>query len=173
MFRLAQRQDLPRMVEIYNQVIDRRTVTADLEPVTVAQRQSWFDFHDRNAKYPLWAVELNGAVVGWCSYSQFYTRQAYDATTEISFYLDNSVQGRGLGRRTVAFLIEQMPAYGMQTLLGYVFGDNKPSLAVLEKSGFQRYGLLPRVADMQSHSEDLVILGYQLKKLKKITPRFY
>lgn len=39
MFCLAIQNDLPRILEIYNQVIERRTVTADLEPATVESRQ--------------------------------------------------------------------------------------------------------------------------------------
>lgn len=35
-FRKAVHADLPRIVEIYNQIIPSRLATADLEPVTVA-----------------------------------------------------------------------------------------------------------------------------------------
>ena len=35
MFRFAQADDLARILEIYNQVIERRTVTADLEHATM------------------------------------------------------------------------------------------------------------------------------------------
>lgn len=54
-----------------------------------------------------------------------------------------------------------MPAHDLKTLLGFVFGNNAPSLGLLEKKGFQRYGLLPQVADMETHQEDLVILGFR------------
>ncbi|MDG6240601.1 hypothetical protein Q7378_10670 [Glaesserella parasuis] len=43
MFRLAQQDDLTRILEIYNQVIKRRTVTADLVPATKESRQTWFN----------------------------------------------------------------------------------------------------------------------------------
>ena len=43
--------DLPAIVAIYNSTIESRQSTADLQPVTVAERQAWFDAHD--GKRPL------------------------------------------------------------------------------------------------------------------------
>lgn len=58
MFRLAKHNDLMKIVEIYNQNIASKQVTADLYPVTVEERQLWLDFHMKHSdKYPLWVVE--------------------------------------------------------------------------------------------------------------------
>lgn len=161
MFRLTTQNDLPRILEIYNQVIERRTVTADLEPATIESRQAWFNFHLNNPKYPLWVYEIENQVVAWCSYSPFYDRSAYDVCAEISFYLDKAFHGKGIGKQCVNFLIEQMPTYQLKTLIAFVFGGNTQSLGLLNRMGFSTWGKLPKVADMQDHFEDLVILGYQ------------
>ena len=161
MFRLAEANDATRILAIYNQVIDRRTVTADLQPATLESRNAWFNLHLTSTKYPLWVYELDGEVVAWCSYSQFYSRSAYDGSAEISFYLDQAIHGKGIGKQCVQFLIEQMPHYQLHTLLAFVFGNNSQSLGLLNRMGFEPWGTLPRVADMQDHFEDLVILGYK------------
>ncbi len=161
MFRLSTADDLPRILDIYNQVIARRTVTADLQPVTRADRQNWFDFHRNSSKYPLWVYEADNHVLGWCSYSPFYQRAAYDGAAEVSFYLDKAVQGKGIGKLCVGFLIEQMLAYRLHTLLAFVFGSNAQSLGLLHRMGFEIWGRLPQVADMQDHFEDLVMLGFK------------
>ena len=44
---LAQREDLPEIVAIYNSTIASRQVTADLQPVSVAEREAWFVAHQR------------------------------------------------------------------------------------------------------------------------------
>ncbi|STZ75385.1 Putative phosphinothricin acetyltransferase YwnH [Bergeriella denitrificans] len=41
----ARQQDLPAIVEIYNSTVATRQSTADLSPVSVAERQVWFDAH--------------------------------------------------------------------------------------------------------------------------------
>ena len=161
MFRLATQADFPAILAIYNQVIESRIVTADLVPATEESRRAWFDFHLASKKYPIWVLEQAGEVVGWCSYSQFYSRSAYDGTAEISFYVDNKQHGKGLGKACIEFLKAEMPNHQLHTLLAFVFGNNTPSIHALQKNGFTPWGNLPRVADMQSHFEDLVILGYQ------------
>lgn len=159
MFRLAKENELPQILKIYNQVIECRTITADLESATIKSREDWFAHHLSHPKYPIWVYELDGKVVAWCSYSQFYSRAAYDGSSEISFYLDKAVHGKGIGKACVNFLIEQMPNYQLHTLLAFVFGNNAQSLGLLNKMGFEIWGKLPQVADMETHFEDLVILG--------------
>lgn len=162
MFRLAEQQDLAKIVEIYNQNIESKKVTADLTAVSVKDRQAWFDFHVKHwAKYPLWVVEQDGQVNAWCSYSVFYGRQAYEETTEISFYIDKNCQGQGLGHKIIQFLISQMPHYQITTLLAFVFEENHKSVALLHNYGFKQLGVLPNVANMQTGYQSLVILGYQ------------
>ena len=52
MIRTALLQDLPEIVAIYNTSIPGRKVTADLEPVSVENRLSWFhDHHSRRFGY--------------------------------------------------------------------------------------------------------------------------
>ncbi len=98
-FRNAEQQDLPYIVEIYNSTIASRMVTADTEPVSVASRQKWFDEHSA-LKRPLWMVEdENNQLLGWVSFQSFYGRPAYDATVEISIYLNEQQRGRGLGKQ--------------------------------------------------------------------------
>ena len=55
-FRKAVHADLPRIVEIYNQIIPSRLATADLEPVTVADREAWFASF--TVTHPLWVMTI-------------------------------------------------------------------------------------------------------------------
>ena len=69
---LAAIDDLPRIVEIYNQSIAGKQATADLQPVSVADRQAWFDAHTGNR--PLVVAQTRsenslGEIVGWGSLS--------------------------------------------------------------------------------------------------------
>jgi phosphinothricin acetyltransferase len=58
--------------------------------------------------------------------------------------------------------IHRSPAFGIKTLLGFIFADNSPSLRLFEKFGFQRWGYLPAVAEFESLERDLVIVGRRL-----------
>ena len=51
------------------------------------------------------------------------------------------------------------PRLGLQTLLGFIFGHNAASLTLFERLGFERWALLPRVAELDGVERDLVIVG--------------
>ncbi|MEN9632997.1 MAG: hypothetical protein RL077_1401 [Verrucomicrobiota bacterium] len=151
--------DLPAIVGIYNATIPSRLVTADLEPVTVAARQPWFDAHQQPAR-PLWVlVHASGNVAAWLSFDSFYARAAYDGTAMIALYVASTHQRQGLGRHLLEHAVSRAPALGLHTLLGYIFGHNEPSLRLFQGHGFTRWGTLPRVAVLDAQERDLVIVG--------------
>jgi phosphinothricin acetyltransferase len=156
--------DLPVIVNIYNATIASRMVTADTEPVSVESRRAWFERHSP-ARRPLWVVLEAGRVIGWLSYSSFYGRPAYERTCEISIYLAPEYQRRGLGSDLLRRSIEHAPAIGVSTLLGFIFAHNTPSLRLVEKHGFARWGYLPRVAILDGVERDLAILGRRVADL--------
>ena len=160
--RLATRDDLPGIVDIYNSTVASRMVTADTEPVSVASRDAWFDAHQPERR-PLWVCDAaDGRMAGWVSFSDFYGRPAYGATAEVSIYLHEDFRGQGLGRFLLEAAIAHAPKVGVDTLLGFIFGHNAPSLALFERHGFARWGDLPRVAVLDGVERDLVILGRRL-----------
>lgn len=153
--------DLPAIVEIYNSTIAGRNVTADLEPVAVEERQQWFAEHNAHHR-PLWVLKQEGRVVGWFSFQSFYGRPAYDGTAEISVYVSESCRGSGAGSFLLTKALEKAPQLGLKNLVGFVFGHNAPSLGLLGKFGFTRWGLLPGVAELDGVERDLVIVGRRL-----------
>jgi len=156
--RLATRSDLAQIVEIYNATVPSRQVTADTEPVAVESRVKWFEDHDPDSR-PLWVVEVDGQVAAWLSFSSFYGRPAYDKTAELSVYVHASFRNHGLGSYLLTQAIAHAPSIGLNTLLGFIFGHNEPSLRLFEKFGFARWGELPKVANLDGVERDLVILG--------------
>lgn len=153
----AVRSDLPAIVDIYNSTVPTRMVTADIEPVSVESRESWFAGHSELR--PLWVVEQAGQVCGWFSFHAFNSRPAYHFTAEISIYLHVDYRGQGLGRLVLARAIEASPQLKIKTLLGLIFGHNLPSLRLLESFGFQKWAHLPQIAELDGIERDLVIVG--------------
>ncbi|ETY73182.1 GNAT family N-acetyltransferase [Lactiplantibacillus fabifermentans] len=156
--RVATMSDLPVIVDIYNQTIPGHQITADLKPVTVEQRRSWFLEHSAD-HYPLWVVLQADQVVGWMSFSPFYGREAYAKTTEVSIYLDRNVQGQGLGSQVLEMIPDQVKKLGLTAVLAYIFSSNMPSIKLFKKFGYEQWGFLPAVAELDHRPNDLVILG--------------
>ena len=65
----------------------------------------------------------------------------------------------GIGRALLGRAVEAAPGLGLKILVGFVFGHNEPSLRLFTGLGFQRWALLPAVAELDGIERDLVILG--------------
>jgi L-amino acid N-acyltransferase YncA len=162
-FRNAVESDMPRIVEIYNSTIPGRMVTADTEAVTVESRMKWFEEHTPGRR-PLWVVEVEDTIIGWVSFQSFYGRPAYDATAEISIYLDETARGKGFGAKILQHAIESSTAFGIKTLLGFIFSHNEPSLKLFRKFGFEDWALLPDIAVLDGIERSLSIVGKRLTR---------
>jgi L-amino acid N-acyltransferase YncA len=157
-FRNATREDLPKIVEIYNTTVASRIVTADTEPVSVESRVRWFDEHNSTSR-PLWMIEDEGKIIGWASFQSFYGRPAYNATVEVSIYLDPSQRGKGYGKKVLQHVMEEAPALEVKTLLGFIFAHNEPSLRLFEGFGFKPWANFPNIAVLDGIERSLIILG--------------
>ena len=162
----ARQTDLPAIVAIYNATIPSRLATADLQPVSVESRLAWFNEHSPNSR-PIWVMEANGVVAGWLSFQSFYGRPAYNATAEISIYVALSYRRCGVGRQLLAQAIRQSTSLDLKTLVGFIFAHNQPSLRLFETFGFQCWGHLPKVAELDGVERDLVILGRRIEPAAK------
>ena len=161
--RHAQAADLPEIVAIYNASIPGRMATADLAPVTVESRRPWFAEFDP-ARRPLWVhCDIDGAPPrAWLSLRSFYGRPAYQATAEVAVYTAPDAQRRGFARALLRHAIGQAPGLGLRTILAFVFGHNTPSIGLFAAHGFEPWGTLPRVAELDGVERDLAILGLRL-----------
>ena len=164
----AEVADLPAILAIYNQNIASKQATADLVPVTQEARKAWFDEHVNNPKRPIYVLKTmhqssEPALVAWGSFSDLYTRPAYHISCEISVYLHKDYQGQGLGRRLAAWMLTQAPILGISNVVALIFAHNEPSLKLFGKLGFEHWGYMPQVCDMNGFIADVVMLGQQVK----------
>jgi len=156
--RNASEADLPAIIKIYNAAVATRISTAQLEPVTVASRRHWLSEHSPD-RYPFWVAEIDRCVCGWLSFKSFLPRCAYRGTIELSVYVDENFRRRGIAKKLLEAAISRAPSLGINTMVGLIFAHNEASLKLFSRLGFERWGLLPRVARLDDAERDLVIVG--------------
>jgi len=161
LIRKAVSDDHRRIVEIYNESIPGRLATADIQPVSLEDRKAWFGEHAAPQR-PLWVAESRREIRGWLGLRNFYGRPAYRHTVEISVYVANESQGQGVARSLLAHALAAAPGLEIRTVLAFVFGHNRPSIALFESFAFARWGHLPRIAVLDEIERDLVIFGRRL-----------
>jgi L-amino acid N-acyltransferase YncA len=155
--RHATEADLPAIVEIFNATIPSRMVSATLHPVSVEERLPWFQAHSPD-HHPLWVMD-SGKIAGWLSLQSFLPRCAYAGTAEVSVYVDENFRRCGVGKTLLDEAIKRGSELNISGLVGHIFAHNEPSLRLFAKAGFERWGLLPRVARLDGIEHDLVIVG--------------
>jgi L-amino acid N-acyltransferase YncA len=161
-YRDATISDLQRIVDIYNTIVAGRMVTADEVEVTVEDRLAWFQAHNPTTR-PLLVIENEDReIFAWVSFQSFYGRSAYNKTAEISIYIDPAYRGKGLGKRILEDMKIQAPQFDIETILAFIFQHNVPSMQLFQKHGFEIYGILPDVAELDGIKRSLVILGYKV-----------
>lgn len=167
--------DLPQILSIYNQSIKGKQATANLAPVSCEERAAWFAEHLNNLTRPIYVVKaINNneqtankdhaapVIVAWGSFSDLYARSAYHISSEISIYLHHDYHGQGLGSLLTRWMLTQAPSLGICNVVALIFAHNQPSLGLFTKLGFEQWGYMPQVCDMQGFTADVVMLGKAL-----------
>ena len=153
--------DLPAIVDIYNAAVATRIATAQLEPVTFEERRDWLKEHSPD-RHPFWVLEIDGQVAGWLTIKPFIPRCAYQGTVELSVYVDQKFRRHGVARALLEEAIARAASLGINAMVGLIFAHNEPSLRLFEQFGFERWGLLPRIARLDGIGRDLAIMGRQV-----------
>jgi L-amino acid N-acyltransferase YncA len=161
-FRYATLEDLPEIVAIYNTTIPGKIVTADLTPVSIADKLNWFHQHNNESR-PLWVcIDDRDEIVGWVSLQDFYGRPAYSGCAEISIYFKEAHRGKGWGKAALKYALDCCPFLKVHTVLGFIFEQNQKSIQLFKSFGFDTWGKLPNVANMQDHFCSLIIMGKKI-----------
>jgi len=154
----AVESDLPAIIEIYNAAVATRVATAQLEQVTLDERRNWLKEHSPD-RHPFWVLEIDRKIAGWLTLKPFLPRCAYRGTAEVSVYVDEKFRRRGVGRTLLGEAIARASSLKINAMVGLIFAHNEPSLKLFERLGFEKWGLLPRVARLDDIERDLTIMG--------------
>jgi L-amino acid N-acyltransferase YncA len=128
------------------------------EPDDLRQRRKNLSNH----RLPHLVATWRGEIVGYAYAVLFRKRPAYRYTAKHSIYVHHEHLGRGVGRLLLRDLADACAAAGFRQMIGYIDADNTASLAIHEKFGFSRVGLLPAVAYRYGRWADTVMVQRSL-----------
>jgi phosphinothricin acetyltransferase len=141
----ATEDDLPGILEIYNDAVANTTAIWNETRVDLENRRQWWQGRQA-AGYPILVlVDAQGAVVGYASYGDWRPFDGYRHTVEHSVYIHPQGRGRGAGRRLMEALLERAMTQGKHVMVAGVDGDNQASIILHQKLGFTQVGQMPQV----------------------------
>lgn len=129
--------DLPSVLEIYNDAVLHTTATYDYEPRTLDERVAWFGELTK-LRYPIFVAVSSGRIVGWSALNRYRDRLGYQFTAENSVYVASDRRGLGIGRRLMPPLISGARARGLHAILAGIDAENEASIRLHAAFGFQQ-----------------------------------
>ena len=147
LIRTSRDGDVEAMLAIYRRHV-RRGIEDSVDDAGTPEPDDLRDRRKnlRSHRLPHLVATLNGEVVGYAYVVLFRKRPAYRFAVKHSIYIHHDHQGRGIGRLLLGELVDACAASGFRQMIGYIDADNAASLALHDKFGFARVGLLPGVA---------------------------
>lgn len=160
--RTAVKDDWHELIKIYNHAVDEKYCTADTKYVTLEDKSDWPKLHSENS-YPIFVIEENGKIVGWCSLSPYRAgRQALRSVAEISYYVHKDYREKGLANTLISYALDKSTELEFKNLIAILLELNKTSIYLLEKFGFAQWGYLPNIARFDDVTCGQFIFGRSL-----------
>jgi len=162
LIRSATIEDLPAILEIYNDVICHSTAVYCDEPVDLEERQRWF-LHRKEADFPVLVAEKQGNILGYASFGDFRAYPGFRYTVEHSVHLAAQSRGQGIGTTLVQALLPLAAKMGKHVMVAGVDAANLGSIRFHERLGFNEVGRMPEVGFKFGRWLDLVFLQRKLE----------
>lgn len=138
--RPATRNDLPGILDIYNEAVLNTTASYDYEPRTMEHRVAWFETHEQQRLPIFVAADDSAQILGWSSLSRYHDRKGYQFTVENSIYVAAAHRGHGVGRVLLAPLIDSAREIGLHAIIAAIDADNEASVRLHARFGFVEVG---------------------------------
>ena len=160
MIREMKKEDWPRVREIYSQALKKGVSTFN---TACPSYEEWDRAHESSCRYVYLA---DGMVVGWVVLSPTSTRECFRGVAEVSIYLDDDYQGRGIGTALMERELSESEAAGFWCIYSAIYRSNEGSLALHRKCGFREIGYREKMArDCFGNWQDVIIMEKRSQKL--------
>lgn len=141
--RLASLEDSDAILAIYRSYIENSPITFEYD---VPSNE---EFKHRMAailsKYPWFVYEVDSKVVGYSYANAFRERKAYDWSLEVSVYIAEKYQRRGIGRKLYLALFKVLKEQGYVNIIGGITLPNEASVKLHESLGFSKVGVFKNI----------------------------
>jgi len=136
--------------------------TAHTQSITMEERIDWFREHDPD-QFPVFVREEKDVVTGWIAFSPYRKgRKALGTTAEISYYVHSQYHRKGIASSLLEYAINAAPAFRFKTLIAILLDPNTPSIALLENFGFEKWGEMPGIAEIEGGEYNHLYYGLRI-----------
>jgi L-amino acid N-acyltransferase YncA len=118
----------------------------------------WEKFNQKYLPHSRIVAIENNQVIGWATLSPVSPRECYSGVAEVSLYVHDNHQRKGIGRLLLLQLITESEQHNIWTLLSVIHQENRASIHLHEQCGFRYVGYRERVAQLNGVWRTTVML---------------
>jgi L-amino acid N-acyltransferase YncA len=144
LIREATADDLPAILEIYNDAILNTTSVYNYLPHTLEMRQEWYDQKQKDG-FPILVATQANAVIGFSTYGHFRAWAAYKYSVEVSVYIHPEERRKGIAKLLYPPLFAKAREQQLHVLMAGIDASNIASIRLHEQFGFKTVGLFKEV----------------------------
>lgn len=137
--RTAVTKDVQRILHIYNQGIEDRIATLEVDLKDITYMQSWYLQHQE--RYTVIVAECGDEVIGWASLNPYSQRCAYDGVADLSIYIDRLYRGKGIGSKLLTRLETIAKENDFYKIVLFTFPFNQNGQGLYRKHGYRDVGV--------------------------------
>lgn len=141
--RVAVAGDAEAIAAIYAPIVASTPISFEEIAPTVAEMRTRIE--KTLAAYPWLVAELDGTVAGYAYAGRWRERPAYRYSVEVTVYVRESAQRRGVGTALYGALFRILAAQGFHRALAGIALPNDASVALHERVGFTPVGVFREV----------------------------
>lgn len=175
--RVATTKDSAALVAIYAPYVIETAITFEYDVPSVADFEKRIE--NTLKKYPYLVAEENEEIIGYAYAGAYKDRRAYDWSSEITLYVQQSNQKQGVGARLYQALEESLKKQHVTTLVSCITAGNAKSEAFHQKQGFKQVALFPKIGykfgkwhDVSWMQKSLPIDGCEVEPFRPFDPQF-
>ena len=151
--RVMQDSDSRRVLDIFQQGINGGNATFD------SQVPTWEVWDINHLKFCRFVIEdEGGSVVGWCALKPVSNRDCFSGVAEVSIYIDDLHQKKGLGSVMLQKLILDCEEHNIWMLQSSIFPENAASVSLHQKHGFRIVGRREKIGRMNGVWRDIILM---------------
>jgi phosphinothricin acetyltransferase len=133
--RNATEEDLPAMLEIYNEIILNTMAVWHEQAHTLEMREEWF-LQKKEQGFPVLVAELKGVILGFSTIATFRPWSGFRFTVENSVYVRPENRGQGVAKLLLPALIDASKQLNIHAIVAGIEATNEVSISLHEKFGF-------------------------------------
>ena len=157
----AQPEDVPGILDIYNDAVRNTLAIWNEAPVDLANRLAWFAARAEQG-YPILVAVDDSGVLGYASFGDWRPFEGFRHTVEHSVYVRSDQRGKGVGLALLEALIERARGGGKHVMVAAIESGNAASIRLHERLGFVVTGHMPQVGVKFGRWLDLTFMQLML-----------